>query len=207
MKTAALVSAALAGGAGTPAQGSTAGAALDEVRDFLSELKEPPETEPERLRMTSTLHALDHASRLVDVVADGALPRRPAEAAEDHRAATLCTQAMHAAQAVAGSITQETALSAQAATIGWSVSSEVAAALAELEGAAGELDALQRDHRAATLASVAPGNLTAADALARIDAVRRLDRIAHHAWRSAAHLLGRGAAPPLAEDNLPFTER
>jgi phosphate:Na+ symporter len=30
--------------------------------------------------------------------------------------------------------------------------------------------------------------------LARIDAARRLDRIAHHAWRSAAHLLGRGTA-------------
>jgi phosphate:Na+ symporter len=51
---------------------------------------------------------------------------------------------------------------------------------------------VQRDHRAATLASVAPGKLTAADAFARIEAVRRLDRIANHAWRSSAHLLGRG---------------
>jgi phosphate:Na+ symporter len=99
---------------------------------------------------------------------------------------------MHAAQAVGGSITAECALSAQAAPIGWNVSSEVAAALAELESAARELDALQRDHRATTLASVAPGELTAADALARIDAARRLDRIAYHAWRSATHLLGRG---------------
>ena len=70
---------------------------------------------------------------------------------------------------------------------------ELATTLGKVEGLARELDALQRDHRAATLASVAPGELTAVDALARIDAARRLDRIAHHAWRSAAHLLGRGA--------------
>ena len=73
-------------------------------------------------------------------------------------------------------------------------SPEVAAALAEGEGAARELDALQRDYRAATLASVAPGRLAATDAFARIDATRGLDRVAHHAWRSAAHLLGRGGA-------------
>jgi len=42
------------------------------------------------------------------------------------------------------------------------------------------------------LAAVAPGKLTATDAFARVDAERRLDRIAHHAWRSAAHLVGRG---------------
>ncbi|CAN7748138.1 Na/Pi cotransporter family protein [Rhizobium sp. LjRoot258] len=190
--TAASVSAALSGGAGPAAQSTAAAATLEEVRDFLSELKEPPETEAERLRMTSTLHALDHASRLVEAMEEGRLEGQPAGSAHDLRATELCTQAMHAAQAVGGSITAECALSAQAAPIGWNVSSEVAAALAELESAARELDALQRDHRATTLASVAPGELTAADALARIDAARRLDRIAYHAWRSATHLLGRG---------------
>ncbi|MEK1892402.1 MAG: Na/Pi symporter [Rhizobium sp.] len=190
--TAASVSEALSGGAGPAAQSTAAAATLEEVRDFLSELKEPPETEAERLRMTSTLHALDHASRLVEALEEGRLEGQPTGSAHDLRATELCTQAMHAAQAVGGSITAECALSAQAAPIGWNVSSEVAAALAELESAARELDALQRDHRATTLASVAPGELTAADALARIDAARRLDRIAYHAWRSATHLLGRG---------------
>src|SRR5262249_61948201 len=73
---AASVSAVSSGGAG-PARRDTlaAAAALEQVRDFLSELKEPPETDAERLRMTSTLHALDHASRLVEVVADRALTR------------------------------------------------------------------------------------------------------------------------------------
>jgi phosphate:Na+ symporter len=186
-RTAASVSAALSDGAGPSVRDTAAAAAaLEEVRDFLSDLKEPPETDAERHRMTSTLHALDHAARLMEVLADGALWGQPAGAVQ------LCTQAMRAAQAVAGSISAESALSEQAEPISWSASSDVAAALTEAEGAARELDALQRDHRATVLASVAPGKLTAADALARIEAVRRLDRIAHHAWRSAAHLLGRG---------------
>jgi phosphate:Na+ symporter len=99
---------------------------------------------------------------------------------------------MHATQAIGSSITCESALSAQAAPIGWSISPEVAAALSEVESAAKELETLQREHRAMTLASVAPGRLAAADAFARIDTARRLDRIVRHAWRSSAHLLGRG---------------
>jgi phosphate:Na+ symporter len=102
-------------------------------------------------------------------------------------------QAMRAAKAVGGSITSEAALSRRATPIGWTVSPEVATALAEAERAASELDALQRDHRAATLAAVAPGKLTAADAFARIEATRRFGGLAHHAWRSAVHLLGGGA--------------
>ncbi|MBB5576879.1 MULTISPECIES: Na/Pi cotransporter family protein [Rhizobium] len=191
--SAASVSAALSGAkAGPAAQGTPAGVALREVRDFLSELKEPPETEAERLRMTSTLHALDHASRLVDVLAEGEFPDLPAEATLDRHAAVLCARVMRAAQTVGHSITAESALSAQAAPIGWSISPEVITALSEAEEAARELNALKRDHRAATLASVAPGKLVATEAFTRIDTVRRLDRIAHHAWRSAAHLLGHG---------------
>ncbi|NLS04130.1 Na/Pi cotransporter family protein [Rhizobium sp. P32RR-XVIII] len=190
--TAASVSGALSAGAGPTAQSIAATAALEEVRDFLSELKEPPETEAERFRMTSTLHALDHVSRLVEVVAESGLSGQPAGVPHDLRAAELCRQAMRAAQAVAGSITSEAALGPQAASIGWNVSSEVEAALAEVEGASRKLDALQRDHHAVTLASVAAGKLTAAEAFTRIDGARRLDRITYHAWRSAAHLLGRG---------------
>jgi phosphate:Na+ symporter len=192
--TTASVSAALSGGAGLAQDTARVGAAtLQEVRDFLSELKEAPETEAERLRMTSTLHALDHALRLVEVLADGGPPGQAAGGPHDLRAAELCAKALRAAQAVGDWITSEAALSAQAAPIGWSTSSEVAAALIEAEGAARQLVALQRDHRTATLAAVAPGKLTAADSFTRIDIVRRLERIAHHAWRSAAHLLGRGA--------------
>lgn len=190
-RTAAAVSSALSGEAG-PATPAPAAAALAEVQDFLSELKEPPETEAERLRMTSTLHALDHAARLVDTLADGGFGSPPSDP-HGFRAVELCRLAMRGARTVCGSITSESALGTQAAPIAWSVSPEVAAALSEMEDATRDLHALQKDHRAVTLASVAPGELTAADAFARIDAARRLDRIAHHAWRSSAHLLGCGA--------------
>jgi phosphate:Na+ symporter len=196
--TAAAVSAVLSGRPSPVARDTAAAAAtLEQVRDFLSELKEPPETEAERFRMTSTLHALDHASRLVEIVADGELPGQKAGASDDLRIAELCALAMCAAQTIGGSITSESALSAMAEPIGWGVSSEAAATLAETEGAARELDAVQLDHRAVALGAVAPGKLTAADAFARIDATRRLDRMAHHAWRAAAHLLGRGGRDDL----------
>jgi len=128
----------------------------------------------------------------VESLAEGGLPKQAPGAPHDRRAAALCEQAMRATQTIAAFITAESALTARAAPIGWTISAEVGAALAEAERAAKELDALQRDHRAATLAAVAPGKLTATDAFARIEVVRRLDWIAHHAWRSAAHLLGRG---------------
>jgi phosphate:Na+ symporter len=85
----------------------------------------------------------------------------------------------------------ESALSPRAQPIGWDASPEAQAALAELESAAKVLDSVQRKHRAATLVAVAPGKLTAVEAFARVDAVRRLDGMTHHAWRAAAHLLGR----------------
>ncbi|MEQ1953030.1 Na/Pi symporter [Mesorhizobium sp. CN2-181] len=194
-KNAVSVSAALSGrGGATAAPGTTeAAVAVTEVRDFLSELKEPPETEAERLRLTSILHALDHTSRLMDVLANGTFSHQAADGPLDRRAVELGERAMRAAQAVGRSITTECALSAQAAPIGWSISPEIAAALADGQGAVAELDDLQRSHRAEALASVASGQLAAADAFARIEAVDQLDRIAHHAWRSAANLLGRGA--------------
>ncbi|TCS03055.1 Na/Pi symporter [Rhizobium sp. BK418] len=193
--SAASIAAALSSEGGRGMQDTAAAAAaLSQARDFLSELKEPPETEEERLRMTSTLHALEHASRLVEILGEGGIPGRTPGASDDLSATELCRQAMRATQMVSDSITAESALTARAEPIGWTVSAEVDASFADIERAAKDLDAKQRDHRAETLAAVAPGKLTATEAFARVDAVRRLDRITHHAWRSAAHLLGRHEA-------------
>lgn len=190
--SAASVSAALSGESRPPVQDPAAVASvLDDVRNFLSELKSPPQTEAERQRMTNVMHALDHTSRLVDALADDGFPKRPTDVSRDHEAAGLFAHAMQGVQAVAGSIVSECAFSAQSAPIGWTVRPQIETALADAEGAARKLDRLQQDHRAVTLASVAPGKLTPVDAFARIDSIRRLNRIAHHAWRSATHLVGR----------------
>jgi phosphate:Na+ symporter len=165
--------------------------ALDEAREFLSELKAPPETEAEQHRLTSTLHALDRASQLA-----GMLQRAPASGMggpDELRAGELCKAAMRWAHTVAESITTESALSERAPPIGWQTTPDAEAALRELETVAKALDDAQRVHRATTLAAVAPGRLNASEAFDRVDAVRRLDEMAHLAWRSAAHLLGHGA--------------
>ena len=41
---------------------------------------------------------------------------------------------------------------------------------------------------AATLDMVASGKVTASQAIARVDAVALMSRLAHHAWRAVAHL-------------------
>jgi phosphate:Na+ symporter len=51
---------------------------------------------------------------------------------------------------------------------------------------------LRRTHRSATLGAVANGTLTADAAIARVETVRIHEALAHHAWRSTAHLVGRG---------------
>ena len=70
-------------------------------------------------------------------------------------------------------------------------------AVADLARRSAELADLRRTHRRATLsiAATAEGGLVAADqAIVRVDAVRRLDRLVYHAWRAAAHLVGDGEA-------------
>src|SRR5262249_39292220 len=45
--------------------------ALRQAQIFLSDVTGPPDNEDEQQRLTSTLHALDHASRLTDVANSG----------------------------------------------------------------------------------------------------------------------------------------
>jgi phosphate:Na+ symporter len=163
--------------------------------------------------MTSTLHALDHASRLISAFSKLVASGPTSRAFHDPRAAALCKQAVAATHAIAESITSESALTRQAQPIGWAVSPAIGTALAELEQAAKDIDVVQRDQRAALLASVAPGQLNASEAFARIDAARRLNRLVHHAWRAAVHLLGQegqgtatnppGAIPAMLHDEDP----
>jgi len=197
--TAVSASAALAGHRDAP-DAATAAATLDEVRRFLSSLKEPPETGEERFRLTSTLHALDHAARLAGAVAAGALRGVAAPGSPESDAAALCEITLRNAQFIADAITAESALSAQAAPIRWGLSAAEDTALAEMAAAARKLQAMQRAGRASVLAAVAPGALTASEAFARIETMRQLDQIASHAWRTSAHLLGQGG-PAVIDSN------
>lgn len=59
-----------------------------------------------------------------------------------------------------------------------------------LAGCSAALASLRPRHRQAALDAVAAGRLTPSDAMANVDAVRLLDRQAHHAWLAVAYLPG-----------------
>ncbi|MCC8947487.1 Na/Pi cotransporter family protein [Bradyrhizobium sp. Arg62] len=183
-----------------------AASALRQAQEFMSEVSGPPESQDEQQRLTSTLHALDHASRLAETFGEEAEFGMPPGGSQDARAVEICVEAMRSAASLAAeaavapdssdaeikprtasppSLTSEKELAA--------AGTSTDQALAHLEHCAKALGEVRRDHRKITLGLVASGAVTADEAIARVDAVRRLEALAHHGWRSAAHLLGRGA--------------
>jgi phosphate:Na+ symporter len=178
--------------------------ALRQAREFLSEASGPPETEDEQRRLTSTLHALDHASRLAETISEDAKFATAGGGSEDTRAAEICAEAMRDAVSLAADVAALPASShAAAVALGnelkgpldpkkelLAAEASTEQALSQLERCVKALGELRRDHRSATLSSAASGGLTADEAIARVDAVRRLEALAYHAWRSAAHLVG-----------------
>src|SRR5215469_1133116 len=78
--------------------------ALSQAREFMSEASGPPESEEEQERLTRTLHALDHTSRLAELAGrKGEIAPVPV-ATEDIRAAQLCAEAMRNAVLIAGAV-------------------------------------------------------------------------------------------------------
>jgi phosphate:Na+ symporter len=172
--------------------------ALDKALEFMSDVSGPPETEDEQRRVTSTLHALEHASRLAEIVGEKAGFNPTKGGPEDVRAAQLCAEAMQSAVAVADGVAAQSAGGDETRPIetlsnspGSSDANPALAALTRLEQSARALGELRLAHRSATLSAVATGGLTAAEAIVRVDAVARLEALARHAWRSASHLVGR----------------
>ena len=172
--------------------------ALRQAREFMSEASAPPESGEEQERLTSTLHALDHASRLAEVAGEKGELRSVPSGSEDVRAAELCAEAMRNAVLIAGEVgalpdgpdpaAPVEPLDGEKEVAGNGVRTEQA--MLQLEHCAITLSELQRAHRKATLSSVAGGAVSANEAIARVDTVRRLEALARHAWRSAAQLVG-----------------
>jgi phosphate:Na+ symporter len=179
--------------------------ALRQAQEFISGMNGPLESKDDQRRLTSTLHALDHASRLAETAGEeGGF--ETASWLGGVRAVKLCAEAMRNAALIAGEITapatarsdavapeRELPESPSALNTNAAPSASAGAAIVRLEHCAKELDDLQRTHRSATLSAAADGELTASEAMARVDAIRRLAALAHHAWRAAAHLAGRSA--------------
>jgi phosphate:Na+ symporter len=178
-----------------------AAAALRQAQVFLSDVTGPPDSDDEQRRLTSTLHALDHAARLAET-ANGKIDFWTVRSSpDDTRAGQLCAEAMRSANAVAAAIAappgagqpqRATPASPAVNATSGEVAVSTEEALVELERSATQLEQMQRSYRSTTLGAVANGMLSADAAILRVDTVRSLRALAYHAWRSAVHLVGRG---------------
>ncbi|MBV9063757.1 MAG: Na/Pi cotransporter family protein [Alphaproteobacteria bacterium] len=189
-------------GESTRKNGLTAAAvadALRQAREYLSEMSGPPDSKEEELRLTSSLHALDHASRFADIAQEESNLTMAKVTAEAAGALELFEEAMRNTALTVKDIAAETALSDAAEPIRSLDPPSAASALAKAEHCANLLRDLRRKHRRATLSAVGSGKLTADEAMSRVDAVQRLESLARHAWRAAAHLHGRGEPKGAAE--------
>jgi phosphate:Na+ symporter len=174
--------------------------ALRQAQVFMSDMSGPPESEDEQRRLTSTLHALDHASRLAETAGEEFDFRTVNSGPDEAHAALLCAQAMQDAASVASEVAASSVIrdyttphesrdgSPEPAEARSTL--DASGALVRLEQSAKALGEVRQAHRKATLSAVAAGELAADEAIARVETVRRLEALAHHAWRSAAHLIG-----------------
>jgi phosphate:Na+ symporter len=125
--------------------------------------------------------------------------RRSNGGPDNARAGQLCAEAMRSAGFVAGEVAAPHYIvqSVGAAPALLDAASNpatvsTAEALVQLERRPIELEELQRNCRSETLGAVANGTPSADAAMVRVDTLRSLEALAYHAWRSAAHLVGRG---------------
>jgi phosphate:Na+ symporter len=182
-----------------------AASALNQAQEFMSEVSRPPDSPEEQRRLTLTMHALDHASRLAEVAAEENGSWTAHNGEENIQAVQLCADAMKYASEIAAQVAAASGSSVRSdAQRGSSVSQSFDAQIIEptstirevlvgLEQCAKDLRSLQKDHRVASLGAIANGSMTAGEAMACVDTVRRLDAVAHHAWRSASQLVEGGA--------------
>jgi phosphate:Na+ symporter len=180
--------------------------ALEKARAFLSKVNGPLESEEEQRWFISTLHALDHTVRLAEAVEETVKIKITIDSSNERHAAALCAKAMRDTAAIAAPLThpplppeespdlerQHTAISDTSGMNSIGMGEPLAISndevVEDLERCSNELAELLSTHRRSTLDSVASGTLTANGAIASVDAVRLLDRLAHHAWRASVHL-------------------
>lgn len=143
--------------------------ATDAVRSWLGRIETPALGSDARAREVSALHAVDQLQRLVDREAQTDRAATVAETAELRRVADELRAAL-APRATGAS---------------------------HLGTLAARLAAEREPYRAAVFAQASADEIDSDVALARLDAYRWLERVAHHVWRLAHHLeqLALEAAP------------
>jgi phosphate:Na+ symporter len=163
-----------ADGGARSARLDAAEAALVELRSFLTGVGARSESETTHRALESSLHAMDHLSRLV-----GVLRQRPRAAAGPQLDRALATLGM-----LAGQVEHWLA----------STESPPLPPPPEIESLSKDLAELRRRQRIIMLQQTAEGRSGPGDALVALDSMRWLDRIGYHLWRITHHLQ---TPPPL----------
>jgi phosphate:Na+ symporter len=175
--------------------------ALDETREFLSRLGSPPERADAQSRLSNVLHALDHSTRLVENIEESA---HDAGLDGDETVARVLAdseRALEVAASIACAIAEPSRCEGETSATQDRVAQmqSQGAQLRELSEAVTEGARLVR--RGALGSAIAAGAPLAVDrVMARVDAVRHVDRIVHHAWRSLEHLADGGSGRAGAAD-------
>jgi phosphate:Na+ symporter len=143
--------------------------ALDETRQFIARIRTDPETKGEHHRHIGTLHAMDHLDRLLEA------SREVKQMPWLERDAVL-TAAADRLSAGLASITP------------WLGGGNPPAPVDHLAALSRSLVETRRTHRLAILEETAAGGADAGDTLARLEALRWLDRLGYHIWRAVHHL-------------------
>jgi phosphate:Na+ symporter len=177
--------------------------ALDETRDFLSRVAPPPGQPAVVRRLSNVLHALDHSTRLMENIQESA---HDAALDGDEAVRQALERSRHALGLAADTscMLSEPALCGEAASAAESRGALLQSRLFELQGLSSAITEDARLVRRGALGSaIAAGAPLAVDrVMARVDAVRHVDRIVHHAWRALEHLVAgasgasRGAGSP-----------
>jgi len=168
--------------------------ALDETREFLSQMARPPEQAEAKGRLTNALHALDHSIRLVENIEESAHDT----GVDGDEAALRVLEHSRTALELASSMCCMIAEPADCAEAGSAPASRDALLVSQLATLRQLAEGITEDarlvRRGALGSAIAAGAPLAVDrVMARVDAVRHIDRIVHHAWRSLEHLAAGGA--------------
>lgn len=143
--------------------------ALSETRRFLGGVRTSRAAPAEHRSHLSVLHALDHFDRMVEALRDR-VPERMVRRDPD----------MHAfALRLADRL---------AVPLAWLRGEVGSVPIGEIRGMSQRMAETRRDHRPRIMAQTATGEIDPDTALAQLDAMRWLDRVAYHTWRATEHL-------------------
>ncbi len=150
--------------------------ALHRAHQYLQQVRIPSENQTLMRKSIAALHVLDHLGRVT----------RRLQAESRLRTCRNDPQLSKLADDLAD-------VSAKLAETPFPISAELAASF---QAANQRLKRGMRDYRAATIASVAAGELSPEAALKHMDAARWLRRIGYHNWRIAHHMTGEDIPNP-----------